>query len=488
MAKKNTTPTVIDITTELTTVATESGMQLTEAQNIGAAFAPFMEKVNELTIQINSIPTENPSVADEALARKLRLELVSNRGKNGLAAVHKDFKAAVMVRQRAIDGLNNFVENSSKIAELRAEGIEKHSERMESIRLDALESEPLNRLTEIESEPKYGVNIRLMDDETFEGYFNNEKLIQDAVKRDNEAREELERKAASLVKDRTKMLTASGAKFDGEVFTIGTINLKVEALSEMSDSLFDTNVKNVKSEVTRLNKIQADKDAELLRLRKVEDDRKALLLSRFNIRSLELIKIGFAFVATTKMFTQSESAHDNIPSSTIVNMEDKPWKEYLKSVLDAIEAYREQVKVTDDLTKIAKSQLIAIGFKAVESGYQNSDLDWFIGTRHFDGFRDEVELNDWLAQQQLQHAKLTQAKVDADKLKANKAAELDKANKAAALLKEPDLNQARAFYAQLNLLKFPSLKSVSGKTMEAKVNKALDELKKLIVSEAKNLV
>lgn len=494
MDKKISTEIAISaLPSELTEIAKTSGMELTEAQSIGSAFAPFMSRVNEITQLINEIPTENPTVEQAALARKLRLELVSNRGKNGLLETHKVVKEASLVRGRLIDNYKNVVEDSSKIAELRAEGIERHSENQERIRLDEVERIRLERLTSIETQPKYGVNIRLMDDETFEGYFNNEKLIQDAVKRDELARIEADKKAASLVKDRTKLLVDAGAKFDGEIFSCGTINLKVEALSQMADNLFDTNVKNVKSEVNRLNKIQADKDAELLRLQKVEDDRKALLLSRFNTRSVELTKSGFKFDTIAKMFKSDE--HTAIPSSTIVNMEDKPWKEYLKSVLDQVEAYRSQVKITNELTVLAIDELKKLGFTSCDSGMENKEIGSFIGARHYSEFRNETELNAFTSEEKLRHAKSVESKKDAETaklLQAEKdkthAIELEKQRKAAALLKGPDKDQVREFYKTFVDFKFPTLKSTEGKAMEAIVNAELAKLKTLIINEAKKLV
>lgn len=485
--KKITTEiTTLEMPLELTQVAQKSGMELTEAQYIGSAFAPFMSRVNEITQLINEIPTENPTVQQAALARKLRLELVSNRGKNGLLETHKSIKENVLVRSRLIDNYKNVVEDSSKIAELRAEGIEKHSENQERIRLDEVERIRLERLTSIKTQPKYGVNIRLMDDETFEGYFNNEKLIQDAIKRDELARIEADNKAASLVKYRTKLLVDAGAKFDGEVFSCGTINLKIEALSSMADNLFDTNVKNVKSEVTRLNKIQSDKDAELAKLRKSEEDKKALLLSRFNTRSGELTKLGFKFDTIAKMFKSDE--HTVIPSSTIVNMEDKPWKEYLKSVLDQVEAYRAASVKADELAILSIETLIKLGFKNIDNRYVNSDLDWSIGVSVFTSFKNADEYDSWWSEIKLQHAKLTQAKLDADKVKADKAAELERTNKAATLLKGPDKDQVREFYKTFVDFKFPSLKSTEGKAIETIINAELAKLKTLIINEAKKLL
>lgn len=492
MAKKNTTPATIDITpesalpTQLTEIAKTSGLELTEAQSIGAAFAPFMLRVNELTEAINAIPTENPTAEQSALARKYRLELVSSRGKNGLLETHKTIKEASLVRGRLIDSYKNVVEDSSKLAEMRAEGIEKHFENLERVRLDGVESERLARLTEMGTEPKYGVNIRLMDDETFEGYFNNEKLIIEAVKRDELERERLELEAANLVSNRTKLLVDAGTKFDGAIFSIGTISLQLSALKEMPEALFNTNVKNIKSEVDKVKAEQKRKDDELAAFKKQEDDKKALLLKRFNTRSTELTKAGFTFDAIAKMFKSDE--HAPIPSSAIVNMEDKPWKEYLKSVVDAVNVYREQVKIKDKFKASAIQSLLENGFEQVEGGYQHSELDWFIGYRHFDSFINNEEFNDWYSQVKLQHAKLTQAKADAEALKSKQEAERKENERKAALLKAPDQAQVSEFYKQFKDFKFPELKSDAGKAMETKVNAALAELKSLILKEAKNLV
>jgi len=490
MAKKTITPAVIEneLPTELITIAAQSEMALPEAQAIGAMFAPHMLKVNELTEMINAIPTENPSVKDAALARKLRLELVSSRGKNGLLEVHKKAKESILVRGRLIDSYKNVVEDSSKIAELRAEGIEKFSENQERIRLDKVESARLDRLKELGGEPKYGVNIRLMDDETFEQYFNNEKLLFDAQERERIEAEKREIEIRDLVKNRTKQLVDAGAKFDGETFTAGTINVTLASLNEITVPIFTLTVKNVKAEVTKQLAEQKKRDTELAAFKKAEDEKKALLLSRFNLRGAELAKVGFAFIPSTKLFIQGDNAHASIPSSAIVNMEDKQWNEYLKPVVDAVNEYKKQRELSGKLMYDAGARLSSIGFELIKDGFQNKELDWFIPNNQLDSFKTPVELDDYIAQQQLQHAKLTQAKVDAENVKAEKALELERSKKAAALLLAPDQDQVKAFYAQFKDFKFPSLKSDAGKAMETKINTALDDLRKLIINESKTLL
>jgi len=330
----------------------------------------------------------------------------------------------------------------------------------------------------------------MMDDDIFEQYFNNEKLLFDAQERERVEAELRELEAAELLKTRISSLVEAGFSFDGNYLFIKETPIKYtpDHVSTLSEDDFNLLVKEGKEHVANKLKEQKRKDAELAAFKKAEEDKKALLLSRFNSRSLELIKIGFEFNTPSKLFKRSDDAHDNIPSSAIVNMEDKPWKEYLNSVVSAVEAYKAQRDLTDKLTFEAGKQLTSLGFELKDEGFQSNDLDWFIYHKQLNQFKSESEMQNWVSEIKLQHAKLTQAKADADKIKAKQDAERKEAERKAALLKGPDQAQVSEFYKQFKDFRFPDLKSDAGKAIQVRVNEALDNLKKLIISEAKNLV
>ena len=59
---------------------------------------------------------------------------------------------------------------------------------------------------------------------------------------------------------------------------------------------------------------------------------------------------------------------------------------------------------------------------------------------------------------------------------------------AKALLLAPDKEKVKVFFAQFKELKFPDLESDAGKKMTARVNEALDVVKKLIIEDSKTLI
>lgn len=244
MAKKTKTT---DITTtalpsELMKIAESSGMQLTEAQSIGSVFAPYMAKVNEISALINNIPNEDPNTEDAAMARKLRLELVSNRGKNGILQAHTDLKAGILVRGRLIDSYKNVVEDSSKIAELHAESIEKHSERKEAVRLDAVEASRIEALTPYGTNTEF-VNIRSMDDDTFTRFLANEKLLfnahQEELRKAEEVRIEAEKVAEAERVEAERIRVEEQKKRDAELAELKRKEKEREAaeIKRISDEL-----------------------------------------------------------------------------------------------------------------------------------------------------------------------------------------------------------------------------------------------------------
>jgi len=312
---------------ELLTIAETSGMVLTEAQAIGSKFAPFMNTVNSISAQINELKGHEITPELAKIARKLRLELVSNRGKNGLLEIKEELKAGLLVRTRLIDKYVGVVEESSKLSEIAAEAIEKHSERIEAERLNKVYNDRV-LLLEPYGEVNKFIDLRQMDEVTFANFLADTKLAFetrkenerkaeqeriDAEKKAEEDRiakekeeEELRLKKEYLIKERTKKLTDSGITFDGELFFVGDHGVvSLCELHEKTDEIFDrllnSGIKRVEAikaererieqeneklrlekeakekELVKEREIQAEKD----RLAKIEQDKKDAEIKRF---------------------------------------------------------------------------------------------------------------------------------------------------------------------------------------------------------------
>jgi hypothetical protein len=183
---------------ELTQVVNNSKMVITDAQQIAIKFAPYMQIVNDLSQKIASIEKVNPTEEDAKLARQYRLQLVSNRGKNGMDITHTELKANIVVRGRYIDNLYNAVENSSKLSELEAEAIEKHQERQEAKRQADLFESRKSQLDIYGTDTTY-LPLGQINEDQFARILENEQLAHqarlDAAEKVEQARVEAEKLA-----------------------------------------------------------------------------------------------------------------------------------------------------------------------------------------------------------------------------------------------------------------------------------------------------
>lgn len=248
---------------ELLKITETSGIAITEAQGIGFKFAPFMQKVNEISMQIEAIERDNPTTEDAALARKLRLSLVENRGTKGLAAVHKDLKAESLIRGRLIDSFRNVVDQSSEMSELIAERIEKHSERVEAQRqLELSESRKL-LLEPFGTDTTY-LPLGKITDEQFDKILANERLLFEAKKAEAERLEaqriENERIAEENRKEALRLQTE---RIDAE--RIQAEKTKAELLQKTQQLEKERAANEAKlKEQQRIAEIERKKQAEIL--------------------------------------------------------------------------------------------------------------------------------------------------------------------------------------------------------------------------------
>lgn len=248
---------------ELLKITETSGIAITEAQNIGFKFAPFMQKVNEISMQIEAIERDNPTPEDAALARKLRLSLVENRGTKGLAAVHKDLKAESLIRGRLIDSFRNVVDQSSEMSELIAERIEKHSERVEAQRqLELSESRKL-LLEPFGTDTTY-LPLGKITDEQFDKILANEKLLFEAKKAEAERLETQRLENERIAEEnRKEALRLQAERVEAE--RIQAEKTKAELLQKTQQLEKERAINEAKlKEQQRLAEIERKKQAEIL--------------------------------------------------------------------------------------------------------------------------------------------------------------------------------------------------------------------------------
>jgi len=195
------------IAVELTEVIEQSKMEMTKAQSHAVKFAPFMAKVNELSIPLQSMDKENPTPEMALLARKQRLLMVPNR--TAAERVKDEAKSQLLIEGRLIDGLFKVVNSASELTESEYLAIEKHIERKEA---EAKAKLKQDRIAELEPFNVPGVEymqLDLMSNEQYSQLLAGSKLAYEtklaAEKKAEEDRIAAEKLAAEQEAERKRL-------------------------------------------------------------------------------------------------------------------------------------------------------------------------------------------------------------------------------------------------------------------------------------------
>jgi len=272
-----------ELTPELLVIAETSGLVLTEAQEIGIRFAPFMNVVNDFAVKIAEINSENPTAEDAKLARTCRLALVSNRGSKGLSATKEELKAGLLIKTRLIDSYFKVVENSSLLSEQKAEAIENHQKKIEEQRLSDLEQSRIELLSPYGEINKF-VDLKNMDDATFDSYLQNEALafntrkenerLAEAKRLEEEKKAEEDRIAAEKKAEHDRLKKEAEDKAEKERIEKENAELKAQQEKREAEIADQNRVAKIEQdEKDRLSKIESDKNAKIQANLKAENDR-----------------------------------------------------------------------------------------------------------------------------------------------------------------------------------------------------------------------
>ncbi len=129
---------------ELESVAKNSGIELTKAQQHAAAFGPSLQEVARLSQALLTINKENPTPEDSKLARRHRLDLVKVR--SSAKALEEQRKEGLNAERNLLIGLGKVVSGAAQLAEQEYEEIEKHAEKKEQERIENLKTKRITLL------------------------------------------------------------------------------------------------------------------------------------------------------------------------------------------------------------------------------------------------------------------------------------------------------------------------------------------------------
>lgn len=262
-------------------------VEITKAQGIASLFAPAMGKVNELSLQVSGLNTENPTQDDSKKAREVRLTLVKNRS---MAQDIKDkLKRSLIDEGKLIDGLFNVVSNSSKLLEADLEKVEKYVELKEKQRKEELRVKRTEELNALEVDSTF-YQLGEMTEESYQQLLASSKISyelklaeQKRIEDERIANEKAEAERRQKIEDENRLLKIKldeQAKKDAEEKAKQDAEKqKMLAEQKIRDEQIAKLQKEAKEKQEAEEKRQAEEKAkiEAERLAKIEQEKEVLL-------------------------------------------------------------------------------------------------------------------------------------------------------------------------------------------------------------------
>src|SRR5688572_15788511 len=128
-------------TPTLEVVLKDSGLELTESEQIRQSYLPYFIEMSEVKEMAKKIDFDNPKDIDETIARELRLRTVKIR--TGSENLKDSRKRLHMLKANVEQDAWNLIKSTCKLDEERFLQVEKNREIQEKLRIDSLRTERL---------------------------------------------------------------------------------------------------------------------------------------------------------------------------------------------------------------------------------------------------------------------------------------------------------------------------------------------------------
>jgi colicin import membrane protein len=198
--------------TALDSVLNESGLILTEAEEIKQSYLPFFEQMAEIKELAKKINFENPTELDEKIARELRLR--TQKIRTGSEQVKDSRKKIHMLKANVEQGAWNLIKATCQLDEETFAQVEKARERKETARKAALKIEREGLIAEYCDDATL-FNLGEISEDQFTSLFNGLKLAHVAkleaelqAEKDRAAKEKAEAEEKARVKAENEKLKA----------------------------------------------------------------------------------------------------------------------------------------------------------------------------------------------------------------------------------------------------------------------------------------
>lgn len=247
-----------------------SGIEETKGDMLLKLFTPYFKNMAEVELQINSLNATEPTKADAAKAREIRLALRENRINS--EKVRKKAKEGILIEGRLIDNLNGVVENISKPLEAKCEAIEKFEETQAKKRQQETYTARYSELKAYVTDVSLisSLPLDIMKEEAYvslrDGYkASHERRIEQQRKDEEEkvarqAKEEEDRKEKARLDEEQK-------KRDDEE------NERIRLENEKLKADADARQKELDAANEKLRKEQADRDAKAKRIQDEQEEK-----------------------------------------------------------------------------------------------------------------------------------------------------------------------------------------------------------------------
>lgn len=257
-------------------MAKEYSLPVTDAQQILASFSEVAERMAEADkeLQVFGNPEEiTPEVCQEARRLRLIYQKIRTRGDD----IHKEVKAGILLRTKAIDGTRNLFKLQVSEREEGLAAIEKHYERIEEEKREKVRQERAEKLLELGIKDVEHLMLADMSPDVWEAFYGTKKKERDdriAAEKAAEEKAEAERKAQELLNKRTSEILSAGL---GDFFN-KDLDLKVIDEKEYKEQI--DAAKKAKAEHEAEQKKIAEENAKLkaeaeAKAKKEEEERKA---------------------------------------------------------------------------------------------------------------------------------------------------------------------------------------------------------------------
>jgi len=172
---------------QLEQVVKESGLAITEGEEIKQSYLPFLNELAEIQSQASKVNFENPTLLDEKIASELRKRTVKVR--TGAGDLKDSRKRIHLLKGNLEQAAYNLIAATCKLTEETFATVEKAREIAERNRIAQLESErkaELTQFTEI-----LPIGLGLMDESVYQNYIVGVRLSYEArIKAEQEAEAE----------------------------------------------------------------------------------------------------------------------------------------------------------------------------------------------------------------------------------------------------------------------------------------------------------